>query len=156
MNHRLLLGTFAGSLVLVALAVGGWATSYAYWVVRSDRGYLYLCHTSRPETARYLHEPYESFGPKLAAAARGNAAGRLAVPGLEYFAIPQFAAIGVWFGYLVAVPTGLAAWCGHVLRRQRRRARLGLCLRCGYDLRQSAARCPECGEVPRPRSAIAA
>jgi len=32
-----------------------------------------------------------------------------------------------------------------VTRRYRRRARLGLCMRCGYDLRASTGRCPECG-----------
>ena len=34
-------------------------------------------------------------------------------------------------------------------RRQRNRLRKGLCLRCGYDLRASPERCPECG-MPVP------
>ncbi len=56
----------------------------------------------------------------------------------------------VWWGILVPlwIPTVLFSamfwWLGPRHRR-RKRKKLGLCLKCGYDLRASKDRCPECG-----------
>lgn len=57
------------------------------------------------------------------------------------------------FHWLVWIPlwiptllSSLIAWrSAWPLLRRRRRAKLGLCLCCGYDLRGSINRCPECG-----------
>jgi hypothetical protein len=39
-------------------------------------------------------------------------------------------------------------------RRRRYRAAEGLCARCGYDLRATPDKCPECGNTPDPMNSI--
>jgi hypothetical protein len=53
----------------------------------------------------------------------------------------------LWAAYLGMFGFIMIGWARIEARRRllRERARLGLCPRCGYDLRGSPERCPECG-----------
>jgi hypothetical protein len=60
-----------------------------------------------------------------------------------------------WFVVLMSGVLPLA-WI-HARRRRARRAAAGLCAACGYDLRASPERCPECGTaVPKGRENVGA
>jgi hypothetical protein len=52
-------------------------------------------------------------------------------------------AIPLWF--LVPLCAAMPTFWFLTFRRQRRRNKLGRCLKCGYDLRESTEKCPECG-----------
>ena len=73
------------------------------------------------------------------------------LPGYEY---SKARSLGLWTWWLpLWIPTLLFAalfLCCRPYRfirfhRRRKRKKLGLCVKCGYDLRASKDRCPECG-----------
>ena len=72
-------------------------------------------------------------------------------PGLRWLRTPLGVSVQVpHWAFAVAAAGPSAAWVLNVLwkRHDRRPPRPGLCPSCGYDLRVTPDRCPECGTVP--------
>ena len=59
----------------------------------------------------------------------------------------NFARIVVPLWAVVAATGALPAWRAIGTLARRRRPRPGLCATCGYDLRATPSRCPECGTI---------
>ena len=60
----------------------------------------------------------------------------------------RWGAVVVPHAYVVALSGGYPVWRAVRMLRNRRRNRAGLCRVCGYDLRATPGRCPECGAEP--------
>jgi hypothetical protein len=144
-------------LVLVLLL---WARSYLpdQTFIKSNQGRLIFFFV----TARYLEwfeGPSGRFRNTDAAinycqrSAQANARVNFRFAGFEWTNLnfkstdPGFVAIPYWA--LAAGMAALSLWA--MLRRRSQRERLlpGHCIACGYDLRASHEKCPECG-VPVP------
>jgi hypothetical protein len=133
-NHALLLRSVGGMMVI------NWARApgLALWRSSSRRFIL----ESRPRddfNAKFsAGDPWTRLGFWLQRdnVGWGNLAGKS-----TWIAIPH------WF--LSLLTASIAAWSGRKLRRNRAAVRWraqGRCERCGYDIRATPDRCPECGQ----------
>jgi hypothetical protein len=157
------------SAVALVLGVGAcllWARSFRvadaiyvqdrlfipYAILYCSRGGLMVGVSPRspgwPGGVRYLsdtHPQPTSIGPTAGVVFDSLGFGFRREPPPNY----QIAALAVWFplwfaALLLLAPPGL--WLRHEWRRRRARAAArGVCLVCGYDLRATPERCPECG-----------
>jgi hypothetical protein len=72
--------------------------------------------------------------------------------GGAWLATYHFVGLPHWLPLLLVTLPAAAAELRSRARR-RRGGRAGLCPRCGYDLRATPDRCPECGAVPAVKGA---
>ncbi len=139
------------SLVLCIAAIVGWAWSYLEGtvVIGSVRGSLalacldaghdFLRSVSGDDNANRIVQMLDTFGFDANHRFAGFAyvAGNVNGAGFWMVEVPY---------WLIVLVTAILPVRVFVQRRQRRsRERSGHCLACGYDLRGSPRRCPECG-----------
>jgi hypothetical protein len=151
------------SLLLCLATAGDWVNSYRrYWFVGretesglnevgSDWGGLYLLRVTtnltRPGVS-YGYDPQDYRGSDVLERGFGATRERwkpmrlLSGPSSREWCviIPHWVFVTI---FAIAPTFRFRAW-----RRQRRRAKVGTCVKCGYDLRATPDRCPECGTVP--------
>ena len=131
------------SLIGLLLSVGLWGVSYGNCGYRSGTAWWILSNGVLTRSTPWSDEPPHWVW-------RGRRAAILPIwsPQVHPNDYDQL----LWISLPLWIPTlvfGISLYaCRPLLhRRRRKRKKLGLCLKCGYDLRSSKDRCPECGEA---------
>jgi hypothetical protein len=142
-----------------------YATQNGAWIVRARPGGVYFAHARRQVPA--ASGTALGDGPPGWRLDAGAESGRRPEPQLRWFPgldVGAFDAYGgpsdpmyarVWYvkpaypllAVLFTLAPAVAAWRWR--RRRLRSFKKGLCPACGYDLRATPDRCPECGHIAR-------
>jgi hypothetical protein len=168
MKRRLLNLLTALSLLLCVAVVGLWVRSYwakdaVWWSPEPDRSAIIAVSTQGSLVWQHVQSPNRR-GPLVRTAGFGHESGRpenwnirpqwinagwWELAGLAYgrSASPSYRAhllrLPWWFPCLMTALLPLARLTSHARRRSRGQGRV--CPVCGYDLRATPGRCPECG-----------
>ncbi len=135
------------SLIGLLLSVGAWGVSYFLIYYQGTQNEMELVLG----VFEWLHRPLNS------QISGWHVEGLVPPKYLEIkYVFPRFRWVGsgsslMWRATIpLWIPTlffAIMSWVMHApVHRRRKRKKLGLCLKCGYDLRASKGRCPECGE----------
>ena len=147
-------------LLPCAAVLAAWAWSYDTWRAGVSSGQVVVVLTDGGDSAgRYMRagrrENWDA--ASMFSGLRSQAARSAALAGFEYHRGRTLAGFRFSYTLLAApmwallvlslVPPGVVLW---LARRRRVREQTGRCARCGYDLRATPGRCPECGEAQVP------
>jgi hypothetical protein len=172
--RRRLLNLLAALSLLLCVAVCAlWVRSYLAWDlvrVRTERRWLHVgCGAGKLMAGTWLTADHDleadmSLRREVRGAERARknlalssaaATYRLHAVGFEYMALRaqkptsyRMAVVPMWFPAASAAIVPVL-WLRR-RQRERRRVAAGCCSRCGYDLRATPGRCPECGREAGP------
>ena len=152
MRRRLFTILSAGSLLVCIGVIVLWILSYGrnhelvrlsqdprYYVVRTANGWISFFHVS-PSLMQALPTTLPTEAMRIA---RTQNAVRI-------LTVPHWAVMG-----LLLIGPGTQLWMHHRRRREVFRRTHGRCVQCGYDLRASIERCPECSTpIPERRTSL--